>query len=147
MPVTSGVRVGCSWVEYQWTEYWKACMLLRPSCVGVGGVCGVLAVAAWCWASASTHGKNQVSACSWCVGKWCVVVCGLHGLACCWVLRQQASLPGKRFTGFLSFWGGGCGAWGLRGSWCFGVCPVFAADALLVWGAGAGVRGCCLGTV
>jgi len=51
-----------------------------------------------------------------------------------------------------------------RGSWCFGVCPVFAVGALawwwfvvfILWGGGcglllrgvfAGVRGCCLGTV
>ena len=119
---------------------------LPAPCVGVGGVCGVLAVAAWCWASASTRNRDgfRLVLGVWESGAWWCVV---GGLACCWVLRQQASLPGEWSLRVLPLGRGRGGACWLRGSWCFGVCPVFAVVVSWFWGAGAGVRGCCLGTV
>ena len=79
-------------------------------------------------------------------GVW--VLCGLYGLACCWVLRQQASVPvGWVLVGFSALCGGfgWCVACGWRGSWCFGVCPVFAAGALVWWRFCAVARVCLRG--
>ena len=54
------------------------------------------------WASASTHCRGFLLAVLEC-GVW--VLRGLYGLACCWVLRQQASFPGEWLLGFF-LWGG-----------------------------------------
>jgi hypothetical protein len=91
---TSVVRVGCSWVEYQWTQYRKTCWLMLVRGIGCGRVVlGHLLV------RIAGGFLLAVLEC----GVW--VLCGLYGLACCWVLRQQASFPGEWLPGFF-LWGG-----------------------------------------
>ena len=130
MPVTSVVRVGCSWVEYQWTQYWKACMLDWPPvwgwwCVrGTGCGCMVLGICEYAW---QESGFGLFLVCGKAVrgGVWCAWFGMLLGF------EATSLLAWRAFHGFpvLLRGGGRGGACWLRGSWCFGVCPVFAAVA------------------
>lgn len=141
----SVVQAGCSWVEYQWTQYWKACTLVSSQC---GWCVRVRGTGCGCRVFAHLRVRVRGSLASWVLESGVRVLCGLYGLACCWVLRQQASVPvGWVLVGFSALCGGfgWCVACGWRGSWCFGVCPVFAAGALVWWRFCAVARVCLRG--
>ncbi len=142
-------RVWCRRVAHGWNinglSTGKRARWCHPN-VGGAFVCGVLAVAAGCLRICEYAFGGSLA--SWVLESGVRVLCGLYGLACCWVLRQQASVPvGWVLVGFSALCGGfgWCVACGWRGSWCFGVCPVFAAGALVWWRFCAVARVCLWG--
>ena len=132
-------------MEYQWTQYWESVhagvipMWVVRSCAGY-----------WLWLGRFAHLRVRVWGVFGFLGapeSGVRVLCGLYGLACCWVFGgDKPPCPvGWVLVGFSALCGGLAGAWPVGGG-VLGVLPVFAAGALVWWRfravAGVRLRGC-----